>query len=325
MERAPVRAPLIKNLELKVGLLLATTALVTLGFVGYMLYARGVFEPSHHLVLSAENADGVSIGMPVTFSGFPIGQVQRMTLTDTGEVRLEIDLPEKNLRWLRAGSVFTLEKPLVGAAKIKAYTASLKDAPLPADAVRELITGDTAQEIPLLVARLKGILENVEAMTAAGSSINQSLAHVSTLTQRMTGRYGVVEGLLGSPEEARKVVESIDRANSLIKNLNGLSLRLDGTLAKTDQRLFGQAGIMDEVQRSLGQVNGILGDARASLKKADAILANAQGISADVKGATSDIGTLRTEVDDSLAKINHLINEVNRKWPFAREAEIKLP
>lgn len=325
MERAPVRAPLIKNLELKVGLLLALTALITLGFIGYLLYARGVFEPSRTLTLTADNAEGVSVGMPVTFSGFPIGQVQRMTLTDTGHVHLVVAIPEKNLRWLRATSVFTLEKPIVGAAKIKAFTANLKDAPLPADAERELFTGDTAQEIPILVARLKGILENVEAMTKAGSSINRSLENVSVMTQRMTGPYGVMEGVLGGPENARKVVDSIDRANTLLKSLNGVSLRVDATLAKADQRLFGQDGVMDEAQRAVRQVNGILGDARESLKKADAILANVQGISADVKGATGDLGTLRAEVDDSLAKVNHLINEVNRKWPFARDAEIKLP
>ncbi len=325
MERAPVRAPLIKNLEFKVGLLLALTALITLAFVGYVLHARGVFEPSRTLTLTADNADGVSVGMPVTYSGFAIGQVQRMTLTDSGQVHLLIDIPEKNLRWLRSTSVFTMEKPLVGAAKIKAFSADLKDPPLPANAERELFTGDTAQEIPILVARLKGILENVEAMTKAGSSINQSLASVSTLTQRMTGDYGVMEGMLGSAENARKVVDSIDRANTLLKSLNVVSLKVDSTLAKTDQRLFGQEGVMDSVQRSLNQVNGILGDARESLKKADAVLANAQGISADIKGATTDIGTLRAEVDDSLAKVNHLINEVNRKWPFARDAEIKLP
>jgi phospholipid/cholesterol/gamma-HCH transport system substrate-binding protein len=325
MERAPVRAPLIKNLELKVGLLLGATALITLGFIGYLLYARGVFEPSQPLTLQAENADGVSIGMPVTFSGFPIGQVQGMTLTDSGQVRLIVAIPEKNLRWLRASSVFTLEKPLVGAAKIRAYSANLKDPPLPANAERELFTGDTAQEIPLLVARLKGILENVEAMTKAGSSINRSLEHVSTLTQRMTGGYGALEGVLGSPENARKVIESIDRANALIKSLNGVTLKVDATLGKADQRLFGQDGLMDEAQRSLRQVNGILDDARASLKKADAILINAQGISADVKGATTDLAALRAEVDDSLARINHLINEVNRKWPFARDVEIRLP
>ena len=66
MERAPVRAPLIKNLNLKVGLLLAGTALLAVAFLAYVLYARGVFEPTQGLTLVADNADGVSVGMPLT-------------------------------------------------------------------------------------------------------------------------------------------------------------------------------------------------------------------------------------------------------------------
>jgi phospholipid/cholesterol/gamma-HCH transport system substrate-binding protein len=79
-------------------------------------------------------------------------------------------------------------------------------------------------------------------------------------------------------------------------------------------------------------VNGILGDVRESLKKADAILANAQTASADVaritgnvSAATTDMAQLRVEIDDSVRKVNHLINEINRKWPFARDVEIRTP
>jgi phospholipid/cholesterol/gamma-HCH transport system substrate-binding protein len=30
-------------------------------------------------------------------------------------------------------------------------------------------------------------------------------------------------------------------------------------------------------------------------------------------------------VEASLRKVQHLVNEVNRKWPLARDAEVKLP
>jgi phospholipid/cholesterol/gamma-HCH transport system substrate-binding protein len=30
-------------------------------------------------------------------------------------------------------------------------------------------------------------------------------------------------------------------------------------------------------------------------------------------------------VDASLRKVEQLVNEINRKWPFARDPEIKLP
>jgi phospholipid/cholesterol/gamma-HCH transport system substrate-binding protein len=145
------------------------------------------------------------------------------------------------------------------------------------------------------------------------------------VTERMTGQYGVIEGVLGSPENARKVVQAVDRANHLLASLNGVSLKVDSVLTKADQRVFGQNGVMDEAQKAVVQINAILTDVRTSLQKVDAILANGQAISADVKEATTDIAILRTEVDDSLAKVNHLINELNRKWPFARDVEVKLP
>ncbi len=325
MERAPVRAPLIKNLEFKVGLLMVLTGIIALAFLIYVLHARGAFEDSQALVLTADNADGVSIGMPVTFSGFPIGQVRRMTLTDEGQVRLTVDVPEKNLRWLRSTSVFTLEKPLVGGAKIRAYTANLQDPALVPDAEIPLHTGDTSQEIPVIVAKVRAILENVQAMTQSGSSIDQTLTHVSTITGRMSGPYGLMEGVLGDGEKARKLVDTIDHANTVLKSVNGISLRVDGMLGKTEQRLFAEGGAMDEVQQSLAQINVLLREAQGSLKKADAILGNAEAISADVKGATTDIGTLRAEVDDSLNKVNHLINDINRIWPFKGEGELTLP
>lgn len=325
MERAPVRAPLIKNLEFKVGLLLVLTLTLAVAFAVYALYARGAFERTQRLTLVTEDADGVSIGMPMTFAGFPVGQVERMDLAETGQVRIEMAIPVKDAKWLRSTSVFTLEKSLVGGAKIRAYSTSLKDPVLEAGAERPLYTGDTTKEIPEIISQVKSILANVDAMTKGDSSINQSLAHVRTVTERMTGEYGVVGGVLGSPENARKVVQAIDRTNTLLASLNGVSLKVDSVLAKTDQRVFGQGGVLDESQKAVVQINTILTDVRESLKKADAILANGQAISADVKDATTDIAVLRGQVDDSLTKVNHLINEINRKWPFAREVEVKLP
>ena len=336
MERAPVppvpRAPLIKNLEFKIGLLLAMTVLLGAAFIGYALYARGAFEVTHKLVLTAEDVEGVSIGMPISFSGFPIGKVSRLHLMDDGKVQIELAIPREDARWLRESSVFTLEKALVGGAKIKAHSTNLKDPPLPDRAVRPLYTGDATKDIPVLIAKVKNILANVETMTGEGAPINQTLGHVETVTGRMAGEYGLLQGVLGSPEDARKVVKALDRADTLLASLNGVSLKVDGVLGKMDRRLFEQHGVMDQAQVAIGNVNAILGDVRESLKKADAILANAQTaskdvakITGDVAEATTDMARLRLEIDDSVRKVNHLINEINKKWPFARDVEIKSP
>lgn len=336
MERAPVppapRAPLIKNLEFKIGLLLVGTLLLAAAFVAYALHARGAFRPTQTLVLAAEDVENVSVGMPITFSGFPIGEVKRLRLTPDGTVRIELSIPREDARWLRETSVFTLEKALVGGAKIKAHSTNLKDPPLKDGAVRTLYSGDATKDIPELLEKVKTILANVQGMTAETAPINRTLGHVETVAGRMAGEYGVLQGVFGNAEHARQVVGAVGQANALLGNLNGVSLKVDGLLAKTDQRLFARDGVMDQAQLAVVQVNGLLGDVKESLKKADAILAHAQTASADVAKvtgnvaeATTDLARLRVEVDDSLRKVNHLINEINKMWPFKRDVELLTP
>jgi phospholipid/cholesterol/gamma-HCH transport system substrate-binding protein len=64
---------------------------------------------------------------------------------------------------------------------------------------------------------------------------------------------------------------------------------------------------------------------RASLKKTDALLEEARGIAVNARAATTDLDVLRSEVEASLRRVSGLIEEVNRKWPFARERQLELP
>jgi phospholipid/cholesterol/gamma-HCH transport system substrate-binding protein len=82
---------------------------------------------------------------------------------------------------------------------------------------------------------------------------------------------------------------------------------------------------MDQTQQAVVQLNAVLSDARSSLKKADAVLVEAQKVGANTAAATEDLAALRAEVEASVRKISSLIDEVNRKWPFKRDTEIKLP
>ena len=303
-----------KNLQFRVGLLLGLTIMVAAAFLIYALYARGVFEATQRLTLVSDNAEGVSIGMDLTFSGFPIGRVQRISLGEDGRARIDIDIPRKDARWLRNSSIFTLERGIVGGARIRAFTASLQDDPLPDGAERVVLRGDTQEEIPRMVATLRSVLENVEQVTGASGSLQASLDNLRGLTER-----------LGSKEDAQKVVTAIDRANALLASLGGVSRRLDSVVAKTDQRMFGAGGVVDGTQRAVEQANAILGELRESLKRVDRILADAQAVSGNARAATQDLAQLRAEVDASLRKVSGLIDEINRKWPFQRDSEIRLP
>ncbi len=314
--------PPIPHLELKAVLLLAFTALMVCSFLAYVMVARGVFESTQQLILVADDSEGASVGMDLTFSGFPIGRVQRIELDAEGKARMIIDVPSKDAHWLRASSIFTMERGLVGETKIRAFTGVLTDPPLPLNAVRTVLRGDSSAEIPRLVAATRALLENLERMSNAESSLNASLGNLQKITENLSsgiaGKYGILGTALGGDANAQKVIAALDRTNAL--------------LAKADERVFGKSGVMDETQATIVQLNGLLSDARTSLKKVDAVLVEAQGLAQETKGvasnvrlATTDLSILRGEVDASLRKIGSLVDEINRKWPFARDLEVKLP
>jgi phospholipid/cholesterol/gamma-HCH transport system substrate-binding protein len=300
-----------KHVEAKALFLLVLIGALIVAFFLYVMYARGVFEKTQELVLVADDSSGVIQGMDMSFAGFPIGRVRQVALGKDGKVNILVDIAQNDAKWLRTTSVFTLESSVVGETRLRAYSGVLTDPPLPDHAQRPVLRGDAAAEIPRLLATARTLLENLETMTRPDSHIGNTLANVDALSGRLTGRYGMLGTALGGDAEAEKLLQTLHRVDAL--------------LAKTDQRVFGKNGVMDDTQGAIRELNHLLADARGTLQKADGVLAEAQAVAKNAHTATDDLGRLRGEVDASLRKVNRLVDEINRKWPFRRDTEIKLP
>lgn len=331
----PVHDPMpeVKNLEFKAAVLLLLLLTLVVGSALYVMYARGAFERTQRLVLISDDSEGVVPGMDMTFAGFPIGKVSRIELAEDGNVRILVDVPTKDAKWLRSSSIFTMEKALVGGTKIRAYSGVLSDPPLEADAVRQVLRGDAAAEIPKLVAQVRDLLDNLNNMTGADAPLQQTLANVQAATERLKGPQGAMGLLMGNEADARKLVTAVDNANAVLARADGLVKRLDTLVANADRQVFGQGagpdgsaqgGLVSDARATVQQLNGLLADTRGSLQKVDRVLVEAQGIASNTREATADLVTLRADVEASLRKVDSLINELNRKWPFKRETEIEL-
>ena len=317
-DASPALPPEVANVDLKAKLLLLFMVLLLSACALFVMYARGAFEATQRLVLMAEDSEGVVVGMDLTFSGFPIGRVQRIELAEDGKARILVDVAAKDAHWLRNSSVFTLVKGIVGAPAIRAYSGIPTDPPLPDNAVRTALQGDASAEIPKVISAAKDLMENLSALIQADGPVGSVLSHLQTTTARLNGPGGAMTVLLGSEAEAKKITLTLERTNQLLA-------RLDGLAVKTDTQVFGAQGVMPQAKTTMVQLNALLLDARTSLQKVDAVLKDAQAISANAKDASADLGALRGEVDASLRKVQGLMTEINRKWPFARDTEIRLP
>ena len=299
----PSHSAALQSLRLKAKLLLLVLLALLVGSGAYLLYARGVFETTQELVLVADDSEGVSVGMGLTFSGFPIGRVQRIELAPTGDVHIVIQIPEKDAHWLRESSIFTMERNLLGAVRLRAFTGIL-DAPLlPDGAVRAVLKGDAMAEIPQIVSTLRDIINNVQQMTDAQSPLASALESTSQIAGGLAGNRALGRD---SP-----VVAMLNQTESLLK-------QVESTVAQADRRLFSDQGLMIETQR-------LLQDIRASLLHVDAILKDAKGIASNARVATEDLDVLRAQVETSLKTVDALVSDIQRKWPFGTQPTLDLP
>lgn len=307
-----------ESLEFRAALLVGLLVLLVAASAAYLLYARGVFDPSQRLVLLSDDAEGVTVGMDLTFAGFPIGRVRAIELAADASTRIVIDVPRRDAHWLRESSVFTLTRGLLGGTNLRAFSGVLSDPPLPAGAERRVLVGDATAEIPRLVSETRDLIKNLTQLTSADSALAASLGNIQSATERIKGPRGALGVLFGNEADAQKLVVALDRTNTLLA-------RIDGLAAKADQQVFGADGLMPEARAAVVQLNAALLEARESLKKIDAILVDAQAIAGNARAASNDLTALRSEVDASLRKVSRMIEEVNRRWPFAKSTEIKLP
>lgn len=279
----PSANPEIPHAEAKAAGLLLLTLLLVLAFVGYVMQARGVFDDNQHLLLVAENAEGVAVGNDLSFSGFPIGRVTRIELGDDGKAHIHIDVPLRDARWLRSSSVFTLERGVVGGARLRAYSGVLDDPQLEDGARRDVLIGDAASGVPELVATMHKLIDNVARLTAEESALSATLANLQQFSATLNGRHGALGALLGNERDVARVLAALEESRALLV------------------------------------------DARASLNKLDAALVDVKAITGNARAASEDLDALRAEVDLNLRKVSGMVDELNRKWPFARDRELKLP
>src|SRR5471032_2626135 len=220
--------------------------------------------------------------------------------------------------------------PLASSRWSAAWWAAPSCAPSPAcrptrrcpTAPRALLVGDAGAEIPHLLSAAKDLLQNLTALTATDSALDASLHNVEGVTGKLNGPSGAMGLIAGDDKEAQKLLA---RANQLVTTMNELAHKTDSLIGNADRRVFGKDGVMTDTQATIVQLNGLLADARASLKKMDAVLIEAQAVGANAREASADLGSLRAEVESNLRHVEQLVNEINRKWPFKHDTEIKLP
>ena len=280
------------KIQFKVGLFIIITTLLIISSLCYVAYKKGFFAKEHAFTLSSKSGENLTEGMPVVFSGFKIGRVYSLELNSDGVVMIKIKVPDRHVKWIRSDSIFILEKPLIGSARINISTANLNATPLTNKIIPQVIEAndinETVKNIRPIVEKVNKIADNVERITANLSDprgdLNKILNNARDITQQ---------------------------AGSILK-------KVDMMASKTDENIFNQDGLLPSLRI-------ILKDLIVKLKKLDPAFDNVTKISADAADSTRDLKILRNDLDETVNAINGLVNDIDKLIPLKKEPQIKLP
>jgi phospholipid/cholesterol/gamma-HCH transport system substrate-binding protein len=287
-----------KKVELKVGAFVVITALLIVTSVVYIAYSKGFFSKEHSFTISSKSGEELTEGMPVHFSGFKIGRIEKLELSNQGLVLVKIRIPDQHVKWIKSSSVFSINKPLIGSSKLIVTTPNLSSPAL------------SPQDIPEIV-RIDNIDETIKRVQPTLEKVDKVVANIERITANLAKKDSVIEMVVGNAESTRSIRESIKRTQDILA-------KVDTILAKTDDQVYGSDGVLLLVRK-------ILKDFILKLEKMNTTLDNVNKMSSDAADSTKDLKSLRTEIDSTVNAIGNLVNEIDKKIPFKKEPEIKLP
>jgi phospholipid/cholesterol/gamma-HCH transport system substrate-binding protein len=331
---------MVQRIEFKVGLFIIITSLLIVAAIGYVAVKKGVFSKFYTYTLSSKTGDNLTEGMPVTVWGVTIGRVSSLELNEQGTVLIRIKIPERHVRMIRVGSKFVLDKPLIGTARIVVNTSNLNALPMPPGFVPELTESNDINEIikraKPIVDKTDRIMGNVEQITAMiadpQGDLNRILRDMEVLISRLSKKESILEMAVGDPESVKSIHEALRKLKDITARVDGILQRVDAMAGKADgivQRVDTMAGKTDEqiygLDGVLPQFRNILRDLLAKLAKLDVTFDNINKVSSAAVDSTYDLRVLRNELDVGIKAIGDLADEIDRKIPFKKRPEIKLP
>lgn len=317
---------MIQKVELKVGFFLVVTSVLISSAIGYVAYKKGFFAKVPTFTLAAKSGEDLTEGMPVVFSGFKIGTVQTLELSDDGSVLIKIKVPERHVKWLRKDSLFIVNRPLIGAPRIVVVTNNLQSSLLSPQQVPEVTNvsdiNETIKKAQPLLDKITTIAGNIEILTAnfkdPQGEVRKILAHTERLTDNLSQKKSLVEMAISDQKSVDALYAAVRQTKDITMQIEAILQKVDKMALKTDAAVYGEEGALPLVNKSLK-------DVLTKLQNLNTTVNNINKMSNDAAASTSDMIGLREQIDATVASLNELVREIEKKLPFKKTPEIKLP
>lgn len=317
---------MIHRAELKVGIFLVVSTVLIAAAVGYVAHKKGFFTQFYTFTLMSKTGEDLAEGMPVIFSGFKIGTVNALELSENGSVLIKIRIPRQHAKWIRRNSKFIVTKPFIGSSFMAVTTSDMKSPLLSEKIIPEVSKvsdiNETIKKLQPVIEEAKIITANIEKITSdladPEGDVHKILRNSEQITANLSEKESLLEMLVKDKKSIQSVYQALESTKNITARTETILEKVDKMAKETDEQVYGENGVFPLIIKGLK-------DLLVKLKKIDATIDNTNKISGEVADSTTDLKVLRSDIDAAVNSIGQLARELEKKIPFKKTPEIKLP
>lgn len=299
--------------------------LVFLAFVAFVLvflFLRGyaLLANRYVVIVTFDNALGLTEGAEVRMAGVPIGRVDSVTLDENQCARVVVDINRKYC--VPTGSRFVIQSGVLISQQFIEVFPKRKEHTCLMDGAK--VKGETPVRVEELLPRAEVILDNLAESTTdlrklVGNeefqrSVRQSARNIEQLTARLDKTVALIQG---------NVVRSQDDIDAIVANLRVASLNVRELTADLDTFISDS-----ELQ---GNIKEIFADARASAETLEGAAASVERSATSIEALVTspefqnDIRMTVSEARQAVESAREVVGRVNKLLGGGHGPKIDIP
>lgn len=302
-----------------VGLFVIVAGLSLIGVVVTMGASQRWFARTHPFYSVFPSAEGLSVGMPITYRGFSVGRITGIGLTEEDRVHVDFIIQDIYRDRVTRNSILQLVTSPIGLGGGLVFHPGNGDEPLPDGALVPALASDDGQAIvkaglstveatgdPItrIIAQVEPVLRNVNTLLV---SVDETVNHVNAaLAGDLSGPLGQTVGGVNAliADVTETLVLARDEVGALLVELNGVIAAtgpiltnveaVTDNVAATTEELRDPTGLVPRLLDADGSITTFLNDDNVLYNEVEALLQ-----------------TTADEVELMLRSINATLDEVN--------------
>lgn len=298
--------PRFRFLNLRVILFTSTVLFVLIALATGVAVKQGIFVSKTRLHFIAEHGAGFAPGMQVRFSGFRIGVVDKVSLTEDAKVDVEFLVESQYIKWIKPDSTAQmLQDGLMGDYYLEMMGGSPNIPPVaegdkvnfaPAQSLADIAHDLKNRTIPII----DSVQTTLDYVNDPKGDIQQTMANVRQLTA-----------------ELRETRVSVDQ---LLRRVDGLADKeVRATIDQAGRLLIRADSVASEVQSRLPAV---LDSAASSMASLEVTAREASAMATTLRSALDEsaprLPSLIRNGDDLVRDSRDTLQGLQQSWPLNR-------